>query len=70
MKPILGKAVNKDKVIKSPLCDLLCLFELYLSTKIDPYSIYDILVIMCMVRLLSSYIFVDFPIKWLYYCQL
>ena len=43
MKPTLGKAVNKDKVIKSPLCDLLCWFRLYLSTKIDPYSIYDIL---------------------------
>ena len=24
MKPTLGKAVNKDKVIKSPLYDLLC----------------------------------------------
>ena len=40
------------------------------TLKIEPYSIYDILVIMCVVRLLSSYIFVDFSIKWLYYCQL
>ena len=32
--------------------------------------VYDILVIMCMVRLLNGYIFVDSPIKWLYFCQL
>ena len=40
------------------------------TLKIELYSRYDILVMMFVVRLLSSYIFVDFPIKWLYYCQL
>ena len=60
-----GKAVNKkcSSLIKSPLCDLLCWFRLYLSTKIYPYSIYDILVIICMVIIVQSYIIVNFGYK-------
>ena len=40
--------------------DLLCWFKFYLSTKIEPYSLYDSLVIISMVIIVGSYIIVNF----------
>ena len=56
-----GKDV-KQRVVHSIMFyyDLLCSFKLYLSTKIEPYLIYDILVIICMVIIVGSYIIVNF----------
>ena len=58
----MGEKLWTNSVVHSIMFyyDLLCWFKLYLSTKIEPYSLYDILVIICMVIIVGSYIIVNF----------